>query len=455
MTLRIRLVLLFFITSLIALSTFAIFSYIDSKKNREIEFYNALEKEAITKADLYFKAEVPDSTLHAIYENNRQTIHEVEVAIYALPFELIYHDAVAIDFVKETPKMIQEIAERGGTQFYQNEWQIIGIPYHFHEETYIITAAAFDEYGYKQLKHKQNNSLALIIIFSLIIVGIGLVFAHYSLKPLRKMTNEISTIQISGLDQAITVGKLNDELKELAIIFNNLMARMHQSFRAQKEVVAHMSHEFRTPLAALMMEIELAKSKFDQDENLLETFNLLEQDALKMKNLSDGLMNLAKAQYDHSEVDKELFRMDELLLEAQTELLHSKTHYQIQVNYITFPQTPQSYEYYGNKYLIKLALLNLLDNACKYSNPHRCEVELSFEQQNIQLRFIDQGIGIKEEYLDHIFDAFYRINNTHVQEGFGIGLALTAQILQLHDATITIQSKLNIGTTITLIFSKY
>lgn len=454
MTLRLRLILLFFITSLISLSCFALFSYLDSQQNREDEFFYALEKEAITKADLFFKANVADSTLHAIYESNRRTIFEVEVAIYALPFQLIYHDAVDIDFVKETPKLIKGIAENGKVQFYQEDWQIVGIPYIFNQQTYVITAAAYDESGHNQLTHQRNSSLLLIASFSVIIIGIGAAFAHFSLKPLRKMTKEISNIQISGLDRPISAGKFNDELKELANIFNHLLKRMHQSFDAQKEVVAHMSHEFRTPLAALMMDIELTKTAYSKDAKLLETLNSLEKDALRMKKLSDSLMDLAKAQYDHSEVDKTLFRLDELVYEAHSELLHSKPNYKIEIHYNTLPETTDNYQFFGNTYLLKLALLNLMDNACKYSSPSHCKIKLSYLRNEIQIQVIDYGKGIHMEDLPHIFNAFYRSEQDYKEEGFGIGLALTYQILNQHGVQIKVDSKVKDGTTITLIFKK-
>lgn len=454
MTLRLRLILLFSVTAFLALFTFATFLYFSSAQQRETEFFSSLEKEAQTKADLFFTAQVPSSTLHAIYESNRQTIFEVEVAIYALPFDLIYHDAVEIDFVKETPEMIETIANQGTAHFFQNDWQIIGMPYEHDGVKYIITAAAYDEYGYNKLKSQQRSSLLLIFIFSGVLLGIGIAFAHFSLRPLRRMTKEISEIQVSGLNQPISAGKFNDELYHLAEIFNNLLQRLHQSFHAQKEVVAHMSHEFRTPLAALMMEVEMAKETYKEDKNLQHILNSIYADAEKMRLLAESLINLAKAQYDESEIDKVLFRVDELLLETQVELMQSSPNYSVSMHYDTFPEATNTYEWVGNPYLMKQAFLNLIENACKYSADNSCEIRLGLKEHQIEIKFIDHGIGISAEDTEHLFKPFYRVENNQ-SEGFGIGLALTAQIIQLHESKISVASTPGKDSTFTILLNPF
>lgn len=118
MKIRTRLTILFTVITATILLAFASVIYFSAKKNREKEFYSILKKEAITKANLFFNAKVDAKTLQDIYRNNREILNEVEVAIYDTGFNLLYHDAVDIDYVKETPEMINEIFQKGEIQFY-------------------------------------------------------------------------------------------------------------------------------------------------------------------------------------------------------------------------------------------------------------------------------------------------------------------------------------------------
>ncbi len=129
MKIRTRIALFYTLLTAVLLLSFGVIIYLSASKNRENEFYKVLVNEGITKANLLLNAKVEESTLQKIYKSNREWINEVEVAIYKPPFELIYHDAVDIDFVQETPDMIASILKEGELQFYQEDWQVVGIRY--------------------------------------------------------------------------------------------------------------------------------------------------------------------------------------------------------------------------------------------------------------------------------------------------------------------------------------
>src|SRR5690606_18008650 len=156
------------ITASILLS-FATVIYYTDKESREKEFYSLLKKEAITKANLFFNASVDKATLQDIYYNNRKILNEVEVAIYDTTFTLLYHDAVDIDFVKETKQMINEINQTGEISFYQEDWQVVGVRYQFQGRNYIITATAYDQYGYNKLDSLLKSCIIIFIVSVLFI----------------------------------------------------------------------------------------------------------------------------------------------------------------------------------------------------------------------------------------------------------------------------------------------
>jgi hypothetical protein len=112
MKIRNQLLLLFLVLFGVLLLAFSIFIYLSSAQTRKDEYYNQLKREAITKANLLFDAKVAPSVLQLIYKNSSNTLFEEEVAIYDTSFNLLYHDAVQIDKVKETRKMIDQIVQQ-------------------------------------------------------------------------------------------------------------------------------------------------------------------------------------------------------------------------------------------------------------------------------------------------------------------------------------------------------
>lgn len=243
MKIKDRLTLLFSIITVTILFLFAIIIYYSAKKDREQEFYALLKKEAITKANLFFNASVDSKTLQDIYLNNRKILNEVEVAIYDPSFNLLYHDAVDIDYVKETKQMIDEIYQKGEIHFYQGHWQVVGLRYTFQDKTYIATATAIDQYGYNKLDSLFNTIIIVLIISILVIYITGRYFSKKAFKPVKEMTEKAAAISATNLDLRLSANGNKDELSELANTFNQMLSRLESSFEAQKHFVSNISHE--------------------------------------------------------------------------------------------------------------------------------------------------------------------------------------------------------------------
>jgi two-component system sensor histidine kinase ArlS len=276
MKIRTRLTILFTVITATILLAFASVIYFSAKKNREKEFYSILKKEAITKANLFFNAKVDAQTLQDIYRNNREILNEVEVAIYDTGFNLLYHDAVDIDYVKETPEMINEIFQKGEIQFYQQDWQVIGLRYEYKNKNYIITATAIDQYGYNKLNSLLKNSIVVFIISIIFIYIAGLYFSKKAFDPVKDMIEKAKVISATNLDLRLNSNGSKDELAELANTFNEMLNRLENSFDAQKHFVSNISHELRTPLAAIITELELSTNKEKSVAEYKSTINLFE-----------------------------------------------------------------------------------------------------------------------------------------------------------------------------------
>lgn len=452
MKIRTRLTILFTLITATILLVFAAIILFSAKENREKEFYALLKKEAITKANIFLNAKVDSKTLQNIYRNNRTTLNEVEVAIYKPSFELLYHDAVDIDVVKESRPMIDEIAKKGEIRFYQKDWQVIGMTYQFQGKEYILTAAAYDGFGYIKFYNLLETCIVVFVISIVLLFMAGRFFSKKAFEPIVKMTDKAKMISATNLDLRLDTTKSKDEISELASTFNKMLNRLENSFDSQKHFVSNISHELRTPLSAIIAELELSTHKErNNEEYKIVILNTL-QDAKKLAKLSNSLLDLAKANYDPSEIAFRPVRIDEVLLDARQQVQKSNPDYHIAIHFENDFEDDNKISVNANEYLLKVAFVNLFENGCKFSDDHQSLVSISFVDNKIELNFSDNGIGISTEELEHIFTPFYRGSNKTHADGNGIGLSLTQKIIQLHNGTISVVSKITQGTTFTIQF---
>jgi len=450
MKVRTRLTLLFTLITGAILLLLVTVIYYSAKNDREQEFYTLLKKEAITKANLFFNAQVDVQTLQEIYRNNRQILSEVEVAIYNKDFDLMYHDAVDIDVVKETKNMVDLIYQKGEIRFYQDDWQIVGLKYQFRDEQYIITAAAYDQYGYTKLSYMLQTSIIVFLGAILLMYGAGFLFSKKVLSPITEMTDQVRQISTTNLHMRLHPKGTKDELSELAATFNDMLVRLQHSFESQKQFVSNVAHEIRTPLAAIIAELDLSTTRSRTIDEYKATIDDALGDARRLTRLSSSLLDFARATYDPIEIALHPIRIDELLLEASLQVQKVNPTFKITIHFEREFEEESEISVYGNSYLLRVAFINLFENGCKFSTNQESKALVSVSDRVIQLDFLDSGIGIADEDLKHIFEPFYRGANKGFAEGNGIGLSLTQRIVLLHKGDVKVQSKAS-GTTFSVV----
>ena len=383
-----------------------------------------------------------------IYLNNKQFINEVEVAVYTPDFHMLYHDAIQNDIIKEDKAMFDEILKNMETEFYIEKYQGLGILYSFEGKDYIVTAAAFDGYGYKNLNELKRTLFLLFFIGLTCLFVVCYFLAKSSLKPIRDIVKEAENITGSKLERRLPVKNSKDELGELSIAFNALLERLETSFRAQKMFVSNVSHEMKTPLAALIAELDLSLQRERTEKQYQESMSRALQDAHRMTKLIDGLLNLAKADYQKEQIKMQEIRLDELLLDVRECILKAHGEYTIS---LIFEQDQEDDDrvitVMGNIYLLNIAFSNLIENNCKYSADHSSFIQISHFNQKAILRFSDDGMGMSETEQKKLFTLFYRGDSTKGIEGHGIGMALAQKIIHLHQGKISVFSKQQEGTT--------
>lgn len=421
--------------------------YFAAERSRSKAFFHDLKSEAVTKAHLFLLDKVDAATLQSIYQNNRQFIDEVEVAVYTPDFRMLYHDAAQNDIVKESRGMIDRIVSERDKEFYVGEYQAVGLVYTFAGKDYVVTAAAYDGYGYHNLDILRRTLVVLFVVGLSLLFVVGYLLARASLKPMREVVREAESITASKIDRRLPVVNRNDELGELSTAFNDLLDRLEVSFNAQKMFVSNVSHEMRTPLAALTAELDIALQKERSPEQYREAMTNALGDAQRMAKLIDGLLNLAKADYRKEEIKMEEIRLDELLLDVREQLLRAHPDYHIELIFAQEIDDEQSITVNGNPYLLSIAFANLMENNCKYSPDRISLVQISSHQGMASVTLTDNGGGLSETDREHLFKLFYRGERKNEADGHGIGMALAQKIVQLHRGQIAVRSELGKGTT--------
>lgn len=284
--------------------------------------------------------------------------------------------------------------------------------------------------------------------------GIGsllvLEFSSIMMRPIRQLTKTAQTIAQGNYSERVNVAT-KDEIGELSRNFNKMASEIEKNIEdlklsvVQKEnFVANFAHELKTPLTSVIGYSDMIYHKELSREEIKEAAEYIMNEGLRLESLSLKLMDLIvlgkqnfTLEYLHAkdffqnirETTAPLFQKEECVLQLEIEPAYLKVEFD----------------------LMKTLILNLLDNAVK-ANATEIRIKGSFSDGKYAVRIIDNGIGIKEEELNRIVEAFYVVDKSRsrAQHGVGLGLALAEKIAQIHGTSLKIESEFGEGTTVTL-----
>jgi signal transduction histidine kinase len=444
--------LTFKFTAIVAgiLLAFSLFTYQFSEIFREDEFTHRLKNVSKNVVVNYLdKEELSTDILKLLYEKQLNRFPQERLIIADENYEVIFASQktkeIEIDLLKELYKT--------GTEFVLNlgdtEYVAYIIPHQY--KNYFIVSSAIDVAGQAKLKYLRSVLLFLNIGCIFIAAISGWYFSKQALQPIKDVVSSVDTITERNLYQRVNIGNGKDEIAKLAIVFNKMLERIEQSFILQKMFVANASHEFRTPLTSMKGQIEVLLLHKRTEEEYKRTFNSLLEDIQSLISLINGLTELAKANADFPNTNLIPISIVDVIMDTKEELIKRNPNYKIQLKWGDFPEEEPLLEMIGDYSLLKSAFSNLLDNACKFSHDETCEIVVTFHKLSIEVNIIDHGMGIHKEELKHVFEAFYRSNESRHVPGYGIGLSLVKKTIDLHHGKINIQSEYNVGTKIQVI----
>ena len=304
----------------------------------------------------------------------------------------------------------------------------------------------------KEIETFWNIAIALSVLFIIFVVIVGYRIIKNAFKPVKQISNTALEIKRSkDFSNRIELEDSNDdEIHKMASTFNEMLDTVEEVFIHEKQFSSDVSHELRTPITVILAQSDYALQYSDTLEETKESLEVINRHAKRMTNLINQIMELSKLERQ-KEIEKEKINLSNIvlqLLEDYKPLLESK-------NLNLIYNVEKDLRIQGNKIMLERVFLNILMNAVKFTKTN-IEVSLTREDKTAVLKIRDNGIGISEENKKFIWERFFQVNDSRNKEenkGSGLGLSMVKKIVDLHSATIDLESELEQGTCFTIKFN--
>lgn len=452
MQIRSRLTLQFsFLVGSILLIAF-VSIYFFYKQRVDDSFRQRLTDKAVTSAILLLKIEEVDSALLKTIDLSKPDILEGEnISIFDETDKEIYTNNDTLNFRPIHP-MLRQIRSSGTQQFKQEPFTIVGIPFQDKDKKYIIIAGAIDREGQTRLAELSKLLISLFLIMIAMVAASGWFYAGRALRPIKKVMINVQEISTNDLSRRLSGADATDEIGKLTAMFNSLLGRIENAFSLQKTFVANVSHELKNPLTKITSQLEVTLLQDREPSEYRAILKSVLEDIHELNQMSTSLLDLASINQDHVSFTMTQVRIDETLWEVREKIQALDPEYRVNIHTIAMPSDEDGLYMAANPYLLKTALQNLIENACKFSNDHIATISLICSAKELEIRIFDNGPGIHKKELQNIFQPFYRSDSTSKIKGHGIGLSLSQRIITIHQGTLEIDSNVGEGTQVTVVF---
>jgi signal transduction histidine kinase len=293
------------------------------------------------------------------------------------------------------------------------------------------------------------------VMTAFISIFFSFLFSMFIIKPLKKILKGVEQFgqgELDGkLDESVTYefAKLAENMNQMAIDLkyrlNTITRQRNELARLEnirKEFVANVSHELRTPITSIKGYIEtLRDGAIDDRENALEFLGVISRQTERLSSIIEDLLCLSRIEKENGNKDFELVesKLSPVLINAANSVAPTAIKSGVALNIECSDELTAKI----NPRLLEQAVINLVDNAVKYSEPGSI-VEISAYQDSgkVTIRVKDHGCGIEKEHLDRLFERFYRVDKARSRKlgGTGLGLAIVKHIAQSHNGFVNVES---------------
>lgn len=403
---------------------------------RREEFRDRLEEKALTTARLLLEVkEVDKQLLKLIDQNTINKLYNEKVLVFDDQFRIVYSsiDDASINWKFDDLKKLKI-----KNKFFKTEQEkdVLGIFYDFEEADYYVLIAAEDKYGNRKLQYLRYTLLIICIIATSTVWLLSYQTIKYLLKPLDNFQTSISAISAQALNTRLPESEKRDEIAQLTKSFNRLLIRVDEAFRQQKDFSANASHELRTPISRLMVQLDNLMQQRGLDEKTFNYLKNMSRDINQMSDLINSLLLLAH----HSETIAELpetVRIDEVIFSALHTVKQQSPQFQLNFEIIENKLSEINLEIKAHKSMLEVAFMNLLKNASQYASDNKALLRIvQITPAELRMEISNQGEPLNPNEIIQLFRPFMRGTNAQNTYGSGLGLHIIKRILDYHEATI-------------------
>ncbi len=287
------------------------------------------------------------------------------------------------------------------------------------------------------------------LTFLMVLLG-GYFLAGVVMNPVASAARAAENITLTNLKRRLPEYTGKDKFGQLISTLNAMIDRIEEGVKEIQQFTQNAAHELRTPLTILRGELELLYQQENLPDEARSSLQRALDRSIAMSKLVENLLLLSNADSHRYPVQKKIFPLHRLVKEVVEDVAILAEERDIRVETTDL----EPVDFYGDEALIRQLLLNLSDNALKYTPRGKIEYSLRKTGDRLILVISDTGRGIPEEDQPHIFDRFYRArhSNSANPSGSGLGLAICQWVVQIHEGKMNIESEVNKGTVVTLEF---
>ncbi len=298
------------------------------------------------------------------------------------------------------------------------------------------------------------NTLPFLVLGIIILSFISLIMSRLLTKRIIKPIQEIglNINQFEDLNNSVPYEELKPFANTIWIQHDSIskqLKTLEKSERIRQEFTANVTHELKTPLTSIIGYAELIESGITKQEDIPHFSSEIRNSASRLLHLINDIIELSELDETEVEVVKEDIDFYEIAKRCVSNLMISAKKHQV-----TLKIEGSSSKVHANKMMMEELINNLCDNAIRYNRPNGTVlVRIQREEKYTRLTVSDTGIGIPEEHLHRVFERFYRVDKSRSKEtgGTGLGLAIVKHIVAKHGERLSIESKVGVGTTISVL----
>ncbi len=417
------------------------FIYLEFKQAEQKLFQQRLKEKAINTVKLLDEVKEVDSALLKLIDKNTiDQIRDEKVWILDSLNRIVYSSIDDLNWQPSTG-LLDAIRQQQFFVFTIDQHDAIGLVTSVQGKNRLVISAGKDQEGLEALQALLNILLIGILAIIVIVAFSAYLIAKQVLKPLTILNKQVEAVNDEQLHANLFIQETNtkDEIKELAISFNQMLVRLQEAFSQQKQFIQHASHELRTPLAALTNQIDVALQQDRSPQYYKELLLSLQEDHDKLSKLLQQLLQLFRSGQAIQPAVFETIYLNELLDDCMDQIAQVHPETKLVLNYANFPEQEEDLQFKGNASLLITAILGLLENACKYGAGNPVLIEIGFDSKLLSISIENQGSLIPEPDRERLFTAFFRSSNTDGKRGFGLGLVLAYKIIQMHKGQLSYQ----------------